>query len=110
LTLHFGLRVKGLTRRVKGVTLTPNPNPNPSRPFLAFLAVRPNVLVIGVEAEDAAGMTASLKKGRLQPLEHVGLFADGAAVRADLDLYLSIYLFMDRYVYGGRYMDGGYNH
>jgi threonine dehydratase len=43
--------------------------------------VRPNVLVIGVEAADAAGMTASLRKGRLHELEHVGLFADGAAVR-----------------------------
>lgn len=43
--------------------------------------VRPGVLVIGVEAADAAGMTASLRKGRLQELDHVGLFADGAAVR-----------------------------
>ena len=43
--------------------------------------VRPGVLVIGVEAADAAGMTASLRKGKLQELDHVGLFADGAAVR-----------------------------
>lgn len=43
--------------------------------------VRPGVLVIGVEAEDAAGMTASLRAGQLQELEHVGLFADGAAVK-----------------------------
>ncbi|EOD10625.1 putative threonine/serine dehydratase [Emiliania huxleyi CCMP1516] len=37
--------------------------------------------VIGVEAEDAAGMTASLRSGQLQEreLEHVGLFADGAS-------------------------------
>ena len=43
--------------------------------------VRPGVLVIGVEAEDAAGMTASLRNGELTQLETVGLFADGAAVR-----------------------------
>lgn len=43
--------------------------------------VRPNVKVIGVEAADAAGMTASLKEGKVVKLDHVGLFADGAAVR-----------------------------
>ena len=43
--------------------------------------VRPGVLVIGVEAEDAAGMTTSLRQGRLTTLESVGIFADGAAVR-----------------------------
>lgn len=43
--------------------------------------VRPTVKVIGVEAEDAAGMTASLKAGQVVTLAKVGLFADGAAVR-----------------------------
>mmetsp|Transcript_12153 Transcript_12153/g.17828 ORF Transcript_12153/g.17828 Transcript_12153/m.17828 type:complete len:133 (+) Transcript_12153:105-503(+) len=43
--------------------------------------VRPNVKVIGVEAADAAGMTASLKKGEVVTLPSVGLFADGAAVK-----------------------------
>ena len=43
--------------------------------------VRPEVKVIGVEAEDAAGMTASLREGRLVELDSVGLFADGAAVK-----------------------------
>jgi threonine dehydratase len=43
--------------------------------------VRPEVKVIGVEAADAAGMTASLKAGRQVTLESVGLFADGAAVK-----------------------------
>lgn len=43
--------------------------------------VRPEVKVIGVEAEDAAGMTASLAAGRVVKLASVGLFADGAAVR-----------------------------
>lgn len=44
-------------------------------------AVRPSVKVIGVEAEDAAGMTASLRAGKVVTLDRVGLFADGAAVR-----------------------------
>lgn len=43
--------------------------------------VRPTVKVIGVEAADAAGMTASLSEGRVVTLNSVGLFADGAAVR-----------------------------
>jgi threonine dehydratase len=43
--------------------------------------VRPSVKVIGVEAEDAAGMTSSLQQGKLVTLPTVGLFADGAAVR-----------------------------
>ncbi len=43
--------------------------------------VRPEVKVFGVEAADAASMTRSLECGRRVPLEHVGLFADGAAVK-----------------------------
>eukprot|EP00591_Stephanopyxis_turris_P013988 CAMPEP_0195532766 /NCGR_PEP_ID=MMETSP0794_2-20130614/39070_1 /TAXON_ID=515487 /ORGANISM="Stephanopyxis turris, Strain CCMP 815" /LENGTH=586 /DNA_ID=CAMNT_0040665109 /DNA_START=155 /DNA_END=1915 /DNA_ORIENTATION=+ len=43
--------------------------------------VRPDVKVIGVEAADAAGMTASLNEGKVVTLDSVGLFADGAAVR-----------------------------
>jgi threonine dehydratase len=43
--------------------------------------IRPNVKVIGVEASDAAGMTASLAAGKRVLLDHVGLFADGAAVK-----------------------------
>ena len=43
--------------------------------------VRPGVMVIGVEAEDAAGMTTSLRNGKRTALDTVGLFADGAAVR-----------------------------
>ena len=43
--------------------------------------VRPTVKVIGVEAADAAGMTASIKEGKVVTLPSVGLFADGAAVR-----------------------------
>lgn len=43
--------------------------------------VRPNVMVIGVEAEDAAGMTTSLRLGKRTTLDQVGIFADGAAVK-----------------------------
>ncbi|CAH0475306.1 unnamed protein product [Peronospora belbahrii] len=43
--------------------------------------IRPSVKVIGVEAADAAGMTASLAAGKVVELKHVGLFADGAAVK-----------------------------
>ncbi|KAJ1637715.1 L-threonine ammonia-lyase [Pavlovales sp. CCMP2436] len=43
--------------------------------------VRPSVMVIGVEAEEAAGMTESLRAGQPVTLDSVGLFVDGAAVR-----------------------------
>jgi threonine dehydratase len=44
-------------------------------------AVRPEIKVIGVEAQDAEAMTESLKTGQRVMLEQVGLFADGAAVK-----------------------------
>ena len=37
--------------------------------------------VVGVEPEDSAGMLASLAAGHPVTLEHVGIFADGVAVR-----------------------------
>jgi threonine dehydratase len=43
--------------------------------------VRPSVKVIGVEAADAAGMTTSLREGKVVTLPSVGIFADGAAVK-----------------------------
>jgi len=43
--------------------------------------VRKNTKVIGVEAADAAGMTASIREGKVVTLNSVGLFADGAAVK-----------------------------
>ena len=43
--------------------------------------LRPDIKIYGVEAVDAAGMTASLKAGKRMALDHVGLFADGAAVK-----------------------------
>ncbi len=44
-------------------------------------ALHPEIRVVGVEPEDAAGMHASLAAGRRVTLERVGLFADGVAVR-----------------------------
>jgi threonine dehydratase len=44
-------------------------------------ALRPDVRVVGVEPDDAAGMTAALKAGRRVVLSEVGLFADGVAVK-----------------------------
>ena len=43
--------------------------------------VRASVRVIGVEPADADAMTRSLKAGRRVKLDHVGLFADGVAVK-----------------------------
>jgi len=43
--------------------------------------VRPEVKIIGVEPEDADAMDRSLKAGRRVRLPHVGIFADGVAVR-----------------------------
>jgi threonine dehydratase len=43
--------------------------------------VRPQTRLIGVEAIDANAMTQSLVKGERVRLAHVGLFADGAAVK-----------------------------
>jgi threonine dehydratase len=44
-------------------------------------ALRPEVKIIGVEPEDADAMEKSLKAGRRITLDHVGIFADGVAVR-----------------------------
>ncbi len=43
--------------------------------------LRPEIKIIGVEAEDADAMTRSLAAGKRIKLEQVGLFADGAAVK-----------------------------
>ena len=42
---------------------------------------RPETLIIGVEPEDSAAMQASLQAGKPVTLDHVGIFADGVAVR-----------------------------
>jgi threonine dehydratase len=43
--------------------------------------MRPGVKIIGVEPEDADAMYRSLKAGKRVLLDHVGIFADGVAVR-----------------------------
>jgi len=43
--------------------------------------VRPEVRIVGVEPEDADAMDRSLHAGRRVTLAHVGIFADGVAVR-----------------------------
>ena len=43
--------------------------------------LRPEVRMIGVEPVDADAMARSLKAGRRVTLDHVGLFADGVAVK-----------------------------
>jgi threonine dehydratase len=44
-------------------------------------SVRPEIKVIGVEPVDSDAMTRSLKAGKRVTLAHVGLFADGVAVK-----------------------------
>lgn len=44
-------------------------------------ALRPDIRVIGVEAEDSASMAASLRAGRRLTLPQVGIFADAVAVK-----------------------------
>ena len=43
--------------------------------------VRPEIRIIGVEPQDSDAMTRSLAAGRRVTLPHVGLFADGVAVK-----------------------------
>lgn len=47
----------------------------------AIKEVRPQVRIIAVEPEDANSLQAALQAGRPVDLPHVGLFADGVAVR-----------------------------
>lgn len=42
---------------------------------------KPDIRIIGVEPEDSAAMQKSLAAGELITLDHVGIFADGVAVR-----------------------------
>jgi len=48
---------------------------------LYIKSMQPGIRVIGVEPEDSAGMRDSLRAGSPVTLEHVGIFADGVAVR-----------------------------
>jgi len=44
-------------------------------------SVQPDIRIIGVEPEDSSAMRDSLAAGKPVVLEHVGIFADGVAVR-----------------------------
>ncbi|MBT8100591.1 MAG: threonine ammonia-lyase, biosynthetic [Gammaproteobacteria bacterium] len=44
-------------------------------------AKQPDIRIIGVEPEDSAAMSASLEAGAPVTLSHVGIFADGVAVK-----------------------------
>jgi threonine dehydratase len=44
-------------------------------------AINPKIRIVGVEPVDADAMARSLKAGRRVKLDHVGLFADGVAVK-----------------------------
>lgn len=44
-------------------------------------AVNPDIRIIGVEPDDSAAMRESLAAGKPVVLDHVGIFADGVAVR-----------------------------
>ncbi len=44
-------------------------------------SLRPEVRVVGVEPDDAAGLYRALERGRRVSLKQVGIFADGVAVR-----------------------------
>lgn len=43
--------------------------------------LRPDIRIIGVEPEEAASMKAAIEAGHPVPIDQVGLFADGVAVR-----------------------------
>ncbi len=52
--------------------------------------LRPEVHIIGVEPEDCDAMAGSLAAGEVIPLEHVGRFADGVAVKRIGDITFRI--------------------
>ena len=55
----------------------------------ALKALRPGIRVIGVEAEGAASMTASLAAGKTVTLDRIDTMADGIAVKRVSDLTLA---------------------
>jgi threonine dehydratase len=55
----------------------------------ALKALRPGVRIIGVEAEGAASMTASLAAGKVVTLDRIDTMADGIAVKRVSDLTLA---------------------
>ena len=62
-------------------------------------ALRPDVRIIGVEPEDSAAMRDSVAAGHAVTLEHVGIFADGVAVKRVGDETLRLCkLHVDEYI------------
>lgn len=53
-------------------------------------SLRPDIKVIGVEPVDAASMTVALQGGERKPLDQVGIFADGVAVKLPGELTFSL--------------------
>lgn len=56
---------------------------------VALRALRPDVRIVGVEAEGAASMMASLRAGRPTSLQHVRTMADGIALKSPSALTLA---------------------
>ncbi|HVW32670.1 MAG TPA: threonine ammonia-lyase [Acidimicrobiia bacterium] len=56
---------------------------------VALKALRPGIRIVGVEAEGAASMTASLAAGRTVTLDRIDTMADGIAVKRVSDLTLA---------------------
>ena len=52
--------------------------------------LRPDIKIIGVEADDACAMTKSLKSNKIIELNQIGTFADGAAVKKIGDITFDI--------------------
>lgn len=52
--------------------------------------LNPNIKIIGVEAENAAGMTESIKQNKVAELDKIDVFADGCAVKKVGELTYSI--------------------
>jgi threonine dehydratase len=62
-------------------------------------ALQPDVRIIGVEPEDSAAMRDSVAAGHAVTLEHVGIFADGVAVKRVGDETLRLCkLHVDEYI------------
>src|SRR5258706_191277 len=73
----FSFKLRGAYNKMASL-----PRSRLARGLAAYVKrVRPSVAMTGVEPADADAMTRSLKAGRRVRLEHVGLFADGVAVK-----------------------------
>lgn len=57
---------------------------------IAVKTIKPEIKIIGVEAENAASMKSSFKKGRLSSLESVNTVADGISVKTPGEITFKI--------------------